>query len=129
MGFTRSLCILMPSTSQPSHVAMEYSSTKKMPFGLKNAPATFQLLMQTVLLHLEDFCSTFIDDVIFSNSWSEHISHIESVLSHLEQHRLTVKKFFFAFFFLTFLGLQIIFEFLGYIVGNDSLSIPDARIN
>ncbi len=90
---------------------------------MKNAPATFQLLlMQTVLLHLEDFSSTYNDDVIFSNSWSEHISHIESVLSRLEQHGLTVKKSKCLW------GCKS-FEFLGYIVGNHSLSIPDARIN
>lgn len=39
-----------------------------MPFGLWNAPATFQHLMQMVLSGLEHFCSAYIKDIIVFSS-------------------------------------------------------------
>ncbi len=58
-----------------------------MPFGLRNAPATFQLLMQRVLLGLESFCLAYIDIIIYSITFHDHIGHIHCVLESL-----TVKK-------------------------------------
>lgn len=68
-----------------------------MPFGLKNAPAVFQRLMQRVLMDLnpEDgpaFVSTYIDDVlVFSSTFEEHLIHISHVLDRLIQVRLKLK--------------------------------------
>ncbi len=94
----------------------------RMPFGLRNAPATFQLLMQTVLRGLESFSSAYIDDIIiFSLSWHDHLSHINQVLSRLNHHGLTVKQSKCCWAFSSF-------DFLGYNVGNGSLSIPEARV-
>ncbi len=93
---------------------------KVMPFGLKNAPATFQLLMQTVLRGLEVFSLAYIDDiVIFSQSFSDHISYIIQVLSRLAQANLTVKKSKRSWCFVSF-------DFLGFCVGAGKLSIPAA---
>ena len=40
-----------------------------MPFGLCNAPVTFQRLMQQILAEFESFCSIYIDDIaVFSDS-------------------------------------------------------------
>ncbi len=66
---------------------------KRMPFGLRNAPATFQLLMQRVLRGLEEFALPYIDDIIiFSVSFPNHLGHITAVLSRLQQHGLTQTK-------------------------------------
>ena len=52
-----------------------------MPFGLKNAPAVFQRLMQWVLHGLNpeegpDFVSVYLDDVlVFSETLEEHLGH------------------------------------------------------
>ena len=46
---------------------------KVMPFGCKNAPATFQRLMNIITNDLEG-CVVYIDDVvIYSNTWDEHV--------------------------------------------------------
>ncbi len=93
-----------------------------MPFGLRNVPATFQLLMESVLLGLEQFSTAYIDDVIiFSATFSEHLVHISKVLERLAQANLTVKKSKCSWIFYSF-------DFLGFCVGKGKLSIPAARV-
>ena len=55
-----------------------------MPFGLHNAPATFQRLMNHILLDCQSFARAYIDDiVIFSQSWEEHVRHLSEVFKRL----------------------------------------------
>jgi hypothetical protein len=56
-----------------------------MPFGLANAPATFQALMNDVLHpYLRRFMLVFFDDIlIYSTSWAEHLQHIAIVFNEL----------------------------------------------
>ena len=64
-----------------------------MPFGLRNAPATFQRLVNRVLAGLESFTGSFLDDIIiFSSSWSDHIRHIQQVFDRIRSAGLTIKK-------------------------------------
>ena len=63
-----------------------------MPFGLKNAPATFQRMMDVVLQGLESFLVLYIDDVlIFSNCWEDHLEHIRVVIERLQAAGLRAK--------------------------------------
>ena len=64
-----------------------------MGFGLTNAPATFQSLMNSILLpHLRKFVVVFLDDIlIFSKSLSAHLDHIRTVLSSLRENQLYCK--------------------------------------
>ncbi|XP_067145203.1 uncharacterized protein [Centruroides vittatus] len=62
-----------------------------MPFGLRNAAATFQRLMDLVLAPFNDFAVAYIDDVaIYSRSWEEHLTHLKAVLRALRDAGLTV---------------------------------------
>jgi hypothetical protein len=65
-----------------------------MPFGLTNAPSTFQSLMNQVFRpHLRKFVLVFFDDIlVFSNSWSTHLQHLEVTLSILREHKLFAKR-------------------------------------
>ena len=63
-----------------------------MPFGLQGAPATFQRLMNRVLLGFEDFSAAYLDDIIiFSETWNDHLHHLRQVLESLKSAGLTVK--------------------------------------
>jgi hypothetical protein len=55
------------------------------PFGLMNAPATFNALMNEVLhSFLRRFVLVFFEDIlIYNKTWSEHLCHIRLVFSKL----------------------------------------------
>jgi len=56
-----------------------------MPFGLRNAPATFPRLVFKLLTGLETFAVAYLDDVIiFSDSWEEHLKQIRLVFHAFE---------------------------------------------
>jgi hypothetical protein len=64
-----------------------------MAFGLRNAPATFQRLINLVLAGLELFTGSFLDDIIiFSSSWEDHVNHIQQVFDRIISAGLTIKR-------------------------------------
>ena len=65
----------------------------KMPFGLSNAPAIFQELMNTVLQGLQhQFVLCYLDDIIiYSQTFEDHLQHIETVFERLEEAGLKLK--------------------------------------
>lgn len=82
-----------------------------MPFGLMNAPSTFQSLMNDVFRSLlRKHVLVFFDDIlIYSKSWETHVRHLEEVLSLLANHNLVAnkKKCFFAQQSVEYLGHMI----------------------
>ena len=61
------------------------------PFGLAQAPAYFQLLMNKVLKGLK-FAMTYLDDIIiFSENDIQHLEHLETVFSQLREAGLKMK--------------------------------------
>ena len=79
-----------------------------MPFGLCNAPATFQRLMDTVLRDiLWQFVVVYIDDInVGSKTFEEHLQHLEQVFKRLQDAgiKLSPEKCFFFKEKLPFLG-------------------------
>lgn len=63
-----------------------------MPFGLKNAPATFMLLMDKVLSgywYTGEFCQVYLDDIlVFSKNFKEHLEHLARISKRLKLHGL-----------------------------------------
>ena len=64
-----------------------------MPFGLMNAPSTFQRLVSRVLVGCEPFTAAYIDDIlVFSKDDAEHAQHLRKVLECLARRNLRVKR-------------------------------------
>lgn len=81
-------------------------SYKVMPFGLRNAPATFQRLMNRVVAGLAG-CAVYLDDlVVYSDSWASHVQRIGALFDRLTEPNLTVNlaKCDFARATVTYLG-------------------------
>ncbi|MBW0495967.1 hypothetical protein O181_035682 [Austropuccinia psidii MF-1] len=56
----------------------------RMPFGIKNAPAHFQGIMDTIFPEeiLEGWMVVYIDDIIiYSDTWEDHVQYIDRALS------------------------------------------------
>ena len=64
-----------------------------MPFGLSNAPATFQRLMEQVLAGLHwSTCLVYLDDIIvFSRTVADHLDQLRDVFTRLKNAGLTLK--------------------------------------
>ena len=82
------------------------------PFGLCNAPSTFQAMMDTVLReYVGQFTVVYMDDVmVFSETIEEHLRHLELVFRRLQQYGLYCRPHK-----CNFLRPEI--KFLGFIVG------------
>ena len=60
----------------------------RVPFGLRNAPAFFSMLMSRLLGHLP-FVKVYIDDIIvFSSTLTEHFEHLRTVFAILRKANL-----------------------------------------
>lgn len=66
---------------------------KRMPFGLKNAPSTFQRVMDNILRGLQnEECLVYLDDiVIFSTSLQEHLERLRRIFDRLRQANFKVQ--------------------------------------
>ena len=64
-----------------------------MPFGLCNAPATFQQLMQNCLGELNlIYCLIYLDDiVVFSQTVEECLHHLCVIFDQFREHNLKLK--------------------------------------
>ncbi|XP_077947563.1 uncharacterized protein LOC144388873 isoform X3 [Gasterosteus aculeatus] len=96
----------------------------RMPFGLCNAPGTFQRLMerifgaqhfQTLLLYLDDV-------IVFSSTVDEHLKRLDAVLSRLQQEKLKV-KFEKCCFFRTEVN------YLGHVITEDGVATDPGKLS
>ncbi|MBW0514575.1 hypothetical protein O181_054290 [Austropuccinia psidii MF-1] len=64
----------------------------RMPFGIKNAPAHFQRMMNTIFQEeiLEGCMVVYIDYIIiYSETWADHVNYIDRVLSKSLGHKVS----------------------------------------
>ncbi|MES9880089.1 MAG: reverse transcriptase domain-containing protein [Sedimenticola sp.] len=97
---------------------------KVMSFGLCNAPATFERMMEAVLagLHWET-CLLYIDDIIvFADSFEQHIHRLSEVLTRLENAGLKLSPSKCKLF-------RKSVGFLGHIVSEDGVSTDPTKID
>ena len=93
-----------------------------MPFGLCNAPATFQRLMDLVLTGLQwKECLVYLDDVIIlGRTFQEHICNIQSVLQRLRESGLRLKPSKCCF-------LRDQVTYLGHVISRDGIATDPAK--
>ena len=93
---------------------------KRMPFGLRNAPATFQRALDIILSGVRwKTCLVYIDDVvIFWKTEEEHSAQVSHVLTLLEEAgvKLKLKKCFF---------FHQRVEYLGHVITPGRLSVAN----
>lgn len=94
----------------------------RMPFGLHGAAATFQRLVDKLLRRHIEYAAAYIDDVIvFSNTWQEHVKHLDQVLGEVQRAGLTVNPEKCR------LGMEKT-QYLGFVIGNGMLEPVAAKL-
>lgn len=65
----------------------------RLPFGLKNTPATFNRLMKVVMSGLQGLgCLIFLDDIIvYGHNLNEHNTRLKQVFQRLRDHNLKLQ--------------------------------------
>ena len=93
-----------------------------MPFGLCNAPATFQRLMNLTLSGiLWTECLVYLDDIIiFGHSFKEHLTHLASVFRRLREVSLKLKPSKCAF-----LQKQVLY--LGHVISSEGIATDPSK--
>ena len=96
---------------------------KVMPFGLANAPATFQNMINDILReYLNQRVLAYLDDIlIYSKNMDEHVALVRKVLQKLKENQLAVaahKSIFHA--------SEV--EFLGYMVNQEGLRMSERKV-
>ncbi len=107
-----------------------------LPFGLTNAPATFQAVMNRVFEHpkflangkvnplaaISDFVLVFIDDIlIFTKTAEEHVEHVKIFMDVLRQNSILIKVSKCSW------G-QTELPYLGHIVSKDGIKVDPKKI-
>ncbi len=93
-----------------------------MPFGLQNAPALFQQMVDGVLASVSDCSGCYIDDVlIYTRTWEEHLSVLRKILNCIRDAGLTVKMRKCVF------GKRRL-RYLGHMIGEGDVCVPEDRV-
>lgn len=94
-----------------------------LPFGLTNAPATFQTAMNTIFRpFLHRFVLVYLDDIlIYSRTPEEHKQHLDQVLAVLREHQLyaNLQK-------CSFVKPELLY--LGHVVSKEGVKVDPVKI-
>lgn len=94
---------------------------KVMPFGLSNAPATFQRLMHQVTNDLRGVQCYLDDIIVYSSTWEEHLTNLRALFFKLSDAGLTknLTKSEFGNFKV---------KYLGHVVGSGEVTPVAAKV-
>ena len=94
-----------------------------MPFGVTNAPSTFQRMMNMLFKNeLDNFVLVYLDDIlIFSKTLEDHIQHIRQALEKLKEAKLYARLHKCAFF-------QERVEYLGFDVSYQGIQPSPEKV-
>ena len=84
------------------------------PFGLAQAPAYFQALINKVLKGLHRFAVTYLDDIIIFSKNEEHLGHLRIIFQKLKEAGLKLKRSK-----CDFMKTQI--QYLGHLISSDGI--------
>ncbi|XP_076032468.1 uncharacterized protein LOC143020190 [Oratosquilla oratoria] len=94
---------------------------KVMPFGMTNAPATFQRLMNKITEDIPS-CVTYLDDVVvYSDTWQDHLDRLSLLFDKLVSANLVLNLTKCEF-------VQAKVHYLGYVIGQGELAPPQAKV-
>ncbi|KAH9274711.1 hypothetical protein BASA83_002909 [Batrachochytrium salamandrivorans] len=95
-----------------------------MPFGLANAPAQFQRMMNSLFRHMiSKFVLVYLDDiVVYSDNLEDHKKHVRQVLQILKDNNLFCKAEKCHFY-------QTEIKYLGYIISPNGTSMDPSKIS
>lgn len=92
-------------------------------FGLKNAGATFQKTMNTLLQSHRKYALAYIDDTaVHSETWEKHLLDLDAVLTTFGEHGMTLKLSKCKF------GKPRL-KYVGQIIGSGSISADRSKIS
>jgi len=94
-----------------------------MPFGLKNAGATYQRAMSTIFCdHLRKIVECYVDDIaVKSHSKDNHLRDLKSIFDIMRAHQLKMNPA------KSFLGVSS-GKFLGFIITSKGIHVDPNKI-
>ena len=91
-------------------------------FGLRNAGATFQKTINLVLDKHREYANAYIDDTsCYSNTWNDHLKHLDLVLSAFETAGMTLKLKKCKFAWSTL-------KYIGHVIGSGNIEADQSKI-
>ena len=96
----------------------------RVPFGLAQAPAYFQRLINDVLRGC-DFAMGYLDDIIiYSKNEEEHLQHLEEIFERLHKCRTGNSNFKSGSFFKKHI------QYLGHLISDEGIQpLPEKQFN
>ena len=97
---------------------------KRMPFGISNAPASYQALMAKVLRNiLFSYALAYVDDILcMSDSLERHCEHLSEIFDRFRQAKLRLNPSKCKF------ALPRILH-LGHVLSRDGISVDDSKVS